>query len=172
MMRSLGLLVAFEMGKAAVGGAVGVAHDQDALGLVQEDGHANLLQDEVPLKVVARGGEGFGSSGDDDHVGAFDPLLLQKFSHGRADAVVEAAEDGSVGYVGGGGRVEMEDLAHRSSCLDSNFRNQVCHYLSPVSSGSASSSSSASSRSHASTRCSRPGKKVASTRIKAFPTET
>jgi hypothetical protein len=77
--------------------------------------HADLFEDEVLFEVVARGGEGLGSSGDDDHVGALDALLLQELSHGRADAVIEAAEDGGVGHVRAGGRVEMEDLAHERS---------------------------------------------------------
>jgi hypothetical protein len=112
VMRGFGLLVAFEMGQAAVGGAIGVAHDHDAFRLVQQDGHADLLQDEVPFEVVAWGSERLGASGDNDHVGAFDALFLQKFAHGGADAMVETAEDGGVGYVSGGGRVEMEDFAH------------------------------------------------------------
>src|SRR6202521_3932334 len=111
-MIGFGLAVSFEMGQAAVGGAVGVAHYHDAFGLVQADGHADLFEDEVLFEVIARGGEGLGSSGDDDHIGALDTLLLQELSHGRADTVIEAAEDGGVGYVLVGGRVEMEDLAH------------------------------------------------------------
>jgi len=39
-------------------------------------------------------------------------LLLQELPHGRADTVIEAAEDGGVGYVLVGGRIEMEDLLH------------------------------------------------------------
>jgi hypothetical protein len=39
-------------------------------------------------------------------------LLLQELPHGRADTVIEAAEDSGVGDVLVGGRVEMEDLAH------------------------------------------------------------
>jgi hypothetical protein len=39
-------------------------------------------------------------------------LLLQELPHDGADAVIEAAEDGGVGYVLVGGRVEMEDLSH------------------------------------------------------------
>jgi hypothetical protein len=77
--------------------------DQHAFGLVQVDGHADLFEEEVLFEVVARGGEGLGSSGNGDHVGAFDALLLQELSHGRADAVIEAAEDSGVGYVRAGG---------------------------------------------------------------------
>src|SRR5450759_319837 len=114
-MVGFGLAVSSEMSEATVGGAVGMAHDHDAFGLVQADGHADLFEDEVLFEVVARGGEGLGSSGDGDHVGALDTLLLQELSHGRADAVIEAAEDGGTGNVRVGGRVKMEDLAHKRS---------------------------------------------------------
>src|SRR5208337_564937 len=69
-------------------------------------------EDEVPFEVVARGSEGLGSSGNDDHIGARDRLLLQELLHRRPDAVIETAEDGGVSHVRLGGRVEMEDLAH------------------------------------------------------------
>src|SRR5271163_5323708 len=103
------------MGKSAVGGAVGVAHDQDAFGLVQTDRHSDLFENEVLFEIIAWRGQGFGSSGDHDHVGALDTLLLQEFADNSVNAVIEAAEHRSVGYVGGGGRVEMEDLAHECS---------------------------------------------------------
>jgi hypothetical protein len=115
VMLRLGYFIAFEMGQAAVGGAVGVAHDQDTFGLVQANGHADLFEDEVLFEVVARGGQGLGSSGNDDHVSAMDALLLHELSHRGADAVIEAAEDRRVGYVWGGGRIEMEDFAHGTS---------------------------------------------------------
>jgi hypothetical protein len=102
-MFGFGLAVAFEMVQATVSGAVRMGHDHDAFGLVQVDGHADLFEDEVLFEVVARGGEGLGSAGDGDHIGVFDALLLQELSHGRADAVIEAAEDGGVGYVRVGG---------------------------------------------------------------------
>jgi|SRR5208282_1972182 hypothetical protein len=114
VMVGLGRAVAFEMSQSAVGSAVGVAHDQDALRLVQADGHADLLEDEVLLEVVARGSQGLGSSGYYDHVSALDGLLLQELSHDGADAVIEAAEHGGIGDVWVGGRIEMEDLAHES----------------------------------------------------------
>ena len=114
MVIGFGLAVAFEVGEAAVGGAIGVAHHHDAFRLVQTDRHADLFEDEILLEVVAGRGESLRASGNDDHVGAFDALLLQKLSHDRVDAVIEASEDGSVGRVGSGGGVEMEDFAHKN----------------------------------------------------------
>src|SRR5271166_338863 len=124
VMVGFGCLVALEKGQATIGGAVGVAHDQNASGPVEQDGHADLFEDEILLEVVARRGESFGASGDDDHVGTLDGLLPQELSHGRANAVIEAAEDGGVGDVRKGGRVEMEDLAH-GSVLSSGLENSL-----------------------------------------------
>src|SRR5258708_6125601 len=117
MMFGFGMLVAFEMGEAAVGGAVGMAHHQHALGLMQTDRHPNLFEDEVLLEVVARGSQSLGSAGDDDHVGTLDGLLLQELSHGAVDAVVEAAEHRRVGHILVGRGIEMEDLLHEKSIL-------------------------------------------------------
>jgi hypothetical protein len=79
-----------------------MAHHEHAPGLVQSDRHADLFEDEILLEVVARRGEGLCASSNDNHVGTFDILLLQKLSHGGSDAVIETAENGGVGYVRGG----------------------------------------------------------------------
>src|SRR6266849_3994713 len=110
MMFGFGLLIAFEMGEPAVGGAVGVTHHEDPLGLVQANRHTDLFEDEVLLEIITRRGESFGAARDNDHVGALDTLLLQELSNGSVDAMVEAAEHGGVGYVGVRGGVEMADL--------------------------------------------------------------
>ena len=91
MVGGLGGAVSFEMRKAAVCGAVGMTHHEDAFALMQADRHANLLEDEVLLEVVAWRSQRLCSPGDDNHVGALDALLLQKFSHRHADAMIEAA---------------------------------------------------------------------------------
>ena len=83
MMFGFGGSVALEVSQTAVGSAVGMAHHQHAFGLVQANRHADLFQDEVLLEIVARGSESLGASGDDDHVGALDGLLLQELSHRR-----------------------------------------------------------------------------------------
>jgi len=111
-MGGFGVAVSFEMREAAIGGAVGMAHDDDSRGLVQANRHADLLQDEILFEVVARRGQGLCSSGYDDHVGTLDSLFLQELSHDGADAVIEAAENRCIGYVWSGRRIEMEDLTH------------------------------------------------------------
>src|SRR5258708_22377366 len=114
VMVGFGVAVSFEMRQAAVGRAVGVAHDQHAFGLMQANRHADLFEDEVLFEVVTRRSQGLGSAGDDDHIGALDTLLLQELSHGRADAVIEAAENGGVGYVLIGRPSQNENPSHSS----------------------------------------------------------
>ena len=104
--------ISLEMGESAIGGAVGMAHDEDAFRLMQADRHPYLLEDKVLLEVIARGGQCFRASGDDDHVGVVDCLLLKKFSDGLTNAVVKAAENRGFGNVGRVGRVEMEYFSH------------------------------------------------------------
>jgi hypothetical protein len=91
VMFGLGIAIAVEMSQAAIGRAIGVAHHQHSFGLVQANGHSNLFENEVLLEVVAWRSQRLGSSGDNNHVGALDALLLQKLSHRHADAMIEAA---------------------------------------------------------------------------------
>ncbi len=111
-MLCLYLAVAVEGSQSAVSRAVRVAHDVSARGLVQQDGHAHLLEDEITLKVVARGSQRLRASGDHDHVRAKDATLLQKFVHNRANALVKAGEYDRIGYIRLGWGVEMEGLFH------------------------------------------------------------
>jgi len=115
MVRGLGGAIAFEVRKAPVGSAVGMAHNKNAFTLMQADGHANLLEDEVLFKVIARRGQRFGASRNHDHVRPFNSLLFQKLSDGGADAMVETGKHGRLGDVRFSRRIEMEDLAHGSS---------------------------------------------------------
>jgi hypothetical protein len=55
-----------------------------------------------------------------------DGITLQKFANREIDAVVEAAEDGGVGYVGIGRGVEMEDLAHSSNGISQRRAFGIC----------------------------------------------
>ncbi len=76
---------------------IGMAHHQDASGLMQADGHTDLFKNKVLLEVVARRSQRLSSPGDDNHVGTLDALLLQKLSHNRTDAVIETAQNGRIG---------------------------------------------------------------------------
>src|SRR5277367_4009883 len=115
MVRGLGGLVSLEVCQSSIGCAVGMTHHEHAFALVQPDRHADLFKNEVLLEIVARGCESLGASGHDDHVRIFNALLLQEFSDSSVDAMVEATEDRCLGDVGGGRRVEMENLTHGMS---------------------------------------------------------
>jgi len=77
--------------QTAVGGAVGVTHEEHARRLMEPHGHPHLLQDEIALKIIARRGQGFRSTSDDDHVRPQDSLPPEKFVHRQTNALIEAA---------------------------------------------------------------------------------
>ena len=112
MMFGLALAIAFERRQSAVGSTIGMAHQVHAWTLVEQNGHANLLENEIALEVVARRCQRLRAARNNDHVGTQDSLLLEKFLHRVPDALVEAAEHRGVGNVLIGRGVEMEDFAH------------------------------------------------------------
>ncbi len=77
--------------QTAIVGAVGVAREEQARRLIEPHGHPHLLQDEIALKIIARRGQGFCSTSDDDHVRPQDSLPPEKFVHRQTNALIEAA---------------------------------------------------------------------------------
>ena len=114
-MERLFLRISAKRGQTAVGGAIGVAHQRDALGAMQQDGHAYLLKNEVSFEIVSRRGQRFCPAGYDDHVRAKNASFLQELVHGKPDALVEAAEHRRIRNVWISSRVEVEHLLHGSN---------------------------------------------------------
>ena len=77
--------------QTAIVGAVGVAREEQARRLIEPHGHPHLLQDEIALKIIARRGQGFCSTSDDDDVRPQDSLPPEKFVHRQTNALSEAA---------------------------------------------------------------------------------
>src|SRR5437868_10819987 len=100
-MLCLSVLIALERCQSSVSRAIRMAEQVCPLGAMKQDRHPDLLENEVPLKVVSRRSQRLCSSSDDDHVRPQNSLPLQKFVHCRPDALVEAAEHRSIGNVGG-----------------------------------------------------------------------
>src|ERR1700722_7057826 len=119
-MFSLGLSISLEMSQAAIGRAVGMAHNQDPFGRVQADRHSDLLQNEILLEVIAWRSQRLGAAGNDNHIRALDSLLFQKLPHRQADAMIKATEHRSIRHVLAGWRIEWEDFAHASLLFNSN----------------------------------------------------
>src|SRR6266702_3490798 len=92
MVERLVLRISAERSQTAVGSAIGVAHQINASGAMQQDGHAYLLKNEVSFEIVSRRGQRFCPAGYDDHVRAKNASFLQELVHGKPDALVEAAE--------------------------------------------------------------------------------
>jgi len=117
VMDSFRIAVSLEMRQPAVGGAVGVTHDEHAFRLVEANRHAHLLENEILLEIVAGRRQRFRAACHDDHIHALDALLLEKLSHHLVNAVIETAKHGRIGDVLTVGRVEMEDLSHVGTIL-------------------------------------------------------
>src|SRR5581483_5126891 len=96
VMLLLDLAISAKSRQTAVGSTIGMAGEDKTLGLMQQGGHANLLEDEVALEVIARRGHGFGAAGDHDHVRVGDLLAAKKLVNRLPDARVEATEDGGL----------------------------------------------------------------------------
>jgi len=112
MMCRLARWVSAEGSQSAAGAAIGMAHEKHSPDVMQQDGHPELLQNEVPLTIIAGRSQGLGAAGDNDHVRPQNAAPLQEFVDSLADALVEAREHGRVGDIRVGGGVEVEDLIH------------------------------------------------------------
>ena len=77
----------------AVRPAIGMQHQDDAIGSVQTDRLVDLIEYEGTVELLFRRGEGLGSSGDLDRVrlGNADPL--EQLAAGRVEPVIEATHD-------------------------------------------------------------------------------
>jgi hypothetical protein len=77
----------------AVGPAIGMQHQDYAIGSVQTDRLVNLIEYEGTVELLFRRGEGLGSTGDLDRVwlGNADPL--EQLAAGSVEPVIEATHD-------------------------------------------------------------------------------
>src|SRR6185369_9562319 len=114
MMRRFTFAIPFKGSQAAVGGAIGMSHEKGAGRLVQQDRHADLLEDKVALEVVARGSESLGAAGDHDHIRAEDVLVLEKLLNSEPNPLIEAAEHSGVSDIGLRMGLEVKYFIHGS----------------------------------------------------------
>ena len=73
-----------------VGAAIGMQHQDDAIGSVQTDRLMNLIQHEGTVELLFWRGEGLGSSGDLDRVWLRNADPLEQLSAGSVEPVIEA----------------------------------------------------------------------------------
>ena len=107
--------VSTEVCQPPVRRTVGMAHENDPFAGVQANRKADLFQDEIALEIIAGRSQSLGATGNYDHVRPRDRILLEEFTDRQIDAVIKAAENGSVGDVRVRRGVEMEDFTHRET---------------------------------------------------------
>src|SRR5258708_38041764 len=98
-MLRLAFLISCKRSQPAISGAIGMAHQKDALCAVQQNGHSPLLQNKVAFKVIARRSQSFGAASNNNHVRTQNALPLQKFIYRQTDPLIEAAKHGCVSDV-------------------------------------------------------------------------
>jgi hypothetical protein len=76
-----------------------VAHEEHARRLMETHGHPHLLQNEIALEIIARRGQRFRSTSDDDHVRPQNSLSPEKLVYRQTDALIEAAQHRGVGDI-------------------------------------------------------------------------
>ena len=109
--RGFGFNVAAERaGKAPVGAAIGVHHQDHPLGVVQAHGFANLLQHELTVCLHFRQSQGLGATGNFDGIAINHADALEKLVEPQFKPVVETSKDGRVATVPFPRRVEVENL--------------------------------------------------------------
>ncbi|HET9410095.1 MAG TPA: hypothetical protein VFO39_22860 [Candidatus Sulfotelmatobacter sp.] len=89
--------------KSSIRATVGVAHEEESLGSVQQNRHTQLLEDEISLEIIAGRGKGLGAASDHNHVWAVDLPPAQEFVHRQPNALIEAAEHCRISYIRLGG---------------------------------------------------------------------
>src|SRR5437773_6027308 len=73
-------------------------------------------RNEIALKIIARRGQGFRSTSDDDHVRSQNSLSPEKLVYRQTNTLIEAAQHRGIGNVRIWRRVEMEDFLHKRLC--------------------------------------------------------
>src|SRR6266566_4857125 len=73
-----------------VGSAIGMQHQDRAVGSMQADRLLDLIQHERAVELLVGGSERLGASGDLDRVGLNNPDALEQLSANRVEAIVEA----------------------------------------------------------------------------------
>src|SRR6266567_5708475 len=112
MMLGFELQVSFERRQAAIGRAIGMAHQQYALRAMQQDRHPYLFQYEVPLKIIARRSQRLRPARHHNHVRTQNTLPLQKLVYREPDTLIKAAQHCRVREIRLPRRIKVEYFLH------------------------------------------------------------
>src|ERR1039458_5649189 len=112
-MHGFGLGVAAEAaGKASIGAAIGVHHQDDPPGPVQPYRLANLVQHELTFGLVLRRSQAFGATGDFNGVTIHHADALEELAKAQVKPVIEAPQDGRVALILIARSFEMKNFFH------------------------------------------------------------
>src|SRR5580700_6093282 len=111
-MRSFGFGIASESREATIGATIGVQHQDDALGVVQAYGCANLFQHKLTVGLEFWRGQAFGPTGNLDGIGMRYADAFEEFAKPQVKAVIETPKDGRVAMIPLPRSFEMKNLFH------------------------------------------------------------
>src|ERR1700731_3101743 len=111
-MRGFGFGIASESREAPIGATIGVHHQDNALGVVQAHGRANLFQHKRTVGLDFWRGQAFGPSGNLDGIGMRHADVFEEFAKPQVKAVVETPKDGRVAKILLSRSCEMKNLLH------------------------------------------------------------
>src|SRR5260221_4323126 len=112
VMVGLGYGVALKAGQASISPAIGVQHQDDAVGSVQPDRFLDLIEDKLAVKLFVGRSQRLGAAGDLDRVRLHDTDPLEQLAAGGLEAVIEATHDRRVAVVFLPRRIQAKYFAH------------------------------------------------------------
>src|ERR1700675_1763477 len=111
-MRGFGFGIASESREAAIGATIGVQHQDNALGVVQAHGRANLFQHKLTVGLEFRRGQAFGPTGNLDGIGMRHADAFEEFAKPQVKAVIETPKDRRVAIILLPRSFKMKNLFH------------------------------------------------------------
>src|ERR1700722_7193521 len=109
-----GRISAESSSQPAIGAAIGMHHQDHPSRAVQAHGFADLIEDELAIRLALRRNPDFGASGNLDGIGIHHANPLEKLAKSQLKAIVEAPEDGSIAMILFARSIEMEYLFHEN----------------------------------------------------------
>src|ERR1700722_7301253 len=98
----------------AISTAIGMHHQDHAPGSVEAHGFADLIEDELTIRLMLRRSHDFGASGNLDGIRIGHANTLEELAESQLKAIVEAPEDGGVAMIFFTRSIEVEYFFHEN----------------------------------------------------------
>src|SRR5579859_2392579 len=115
MVRCLACAIAIECRQAAVGGAVGMAHENDSVRPMQSNRELHLFHNEGAVKIGTRRRESQTAACNDHHVRIHDAAPVQEFTGSQPNSRVKAADHDCVCRIRLRTGMEIKEFSHLRS---------------------------------------------------------